>query len=144
MIVRCEEPGEAWKHTHRHTMNWMPGRVTVRYRSEPIMLLYSLWSIASPFSSGSSAVAVLIDVNIGLSSAMLSFFIRSFVYLAWCTNVPCFICLTWIPKKMLVLSSWTSRTPWSFLENLRQAHEKSHQRWYQPCKSDQVKSHWHI
>jgi hypothetical protein len=37
--------------------------------------------------------------------------------------------LTWIPKKMLVLSSWTSRilSP-SFPEILTQAHEKSHQK----------------
>jgi hypothetical protein len=44
--VRCEEHGENWKHAHRHTMNWMFGRDVVRYRREPIMLLYSLWSIA--------------------------------------------------------------------------------------------------
>jgi hypothetical protein len=44
------------------------------------MLLYSLWSTASLFSSGSSVVAVLIGVDRGLSSAMLNFFIKSFVY----------------------------------------------------------------
>jgi hypothetical protein len=37
----------------------MSSRVTVRYRREPIMLLYSLWSIASPFSSLSNVVVVL-------------------------------------------------------------------------------------
>jgi hypothetical protein len=49
----------------------MSGRITVRYRREPIMLLYSLWSTASSFSFGSSAVAVLIGVDTSLSSAML-------------------------------------------------------------------------
>jgi hypothetical protein len=37
---------------------------------------------ASPFSSRSSGVAVLIGVDTGLSSTMLNFFITSFVYLA--------------------------------------------------------------
>jgi hypothetical protein len=59
----------------------MSGRVAVRYRREPIML-YSLWSIASPSSSGPREEAELIRVDTGLSSAMLNFFIRSFVYLA--------------------------------------------------------------
>jgi hypothetical protein len=60
----------------------MSGRVTVRYRREPIMLMYSLWSTASPSSSGPREAVELIGVDIGLSSAMLNFFIRSFVYLA--------------------------------------------------------------
>jgi hypothetical protein len=60
----------------------MSGRVTVRYRREPIMLLYSLWSAASLFSSGSSYIAVLIGVDTGLSSVVLKFFIRFFMYLA--------------------------------------------------------------
>jgi hypothetical protein len=34
------------------------------------MLLYSLWSTTSPFSSGSSVVAMLIVVDRGLSSVM--------------------------------------------------------------------------
>jgi hypothetical protein len=59
----------------------MSGRVAVRYRRELIMLLYSLWSIASPSSSGLSEVAELIGVDTGLSSVMLNFFIRSFMYL---------------------------------------------------------------
>jgi hypothetical protein len=60
----------------------MPDLVTVRYKREPIMLLYSLYSTASPSSSRPSDVAVLIRVDTGLSSVMLNFFIRSFVYLA--------------------------------------------------------------
>jgi hypothetical protein len=60
----------------------MSGRVAVRYRREPIMLLYSLWSIASPSSSGPSEVVELIRVDSGLSSTILNFFIRSFMYLA--------------------------------------------------------------
>jgi hypothetical protein len=60
----------------------MSGRVTVRYRREPIMLLYSLWSTASPSLSGPSEAMELIRVDTGLSFAMLNFFIRSFVYLA--------------------------------------------------------------
>jgi hypothetical protein len=54
----------------------------MRYKRELIMLLYSHWSRASPFSSGTSDVVMLIGVDMGLSSAMLNFFIRSFVYLA--------------------------------------------------------------
>jgi hypothetical protein len=60
----------------------MSGHVAVRYRREPIILLYSLWSTISPSSSGQNDVAVLIRVDTGLSSTMLNFFIRSFVYLA--------------------------------------------------------------
>jgi hypothetical protein len=60
----------------------MSGRVTVRYKREPIMLMYSLWSTASPSSSGPSEATELIRVDTGLSFIMLNFFIRSFVYLA--------------------------------------------------------------
>jgi hypothetical protein len=72
MTVRCEECGEAWKRAHMHMTNWMFGRVAVRYKREPIMLLYSFWSAASPFSSGSSDVAVLIGLDTDLSLAMLN------------------------------------------------------------------------
>jgi hypothetical protein len=60
----------------------MSDRVAVRYRREPIMLMYSLWYIASSSSSRPSEAAELIGVDTGLSSAMLNFFIRSFVSLA--------------------------------------------------------------
>jgi hypothetical protein len=60
----------------------MTDRVVVRYKRETIILLYSLCSIASPFSFKSNVVAVLIGVDTGLSSAMFNFFIKSFVYLA--------------------------------------------------------------
>jgi hypothetical protein len=60
----------------------MFGHIAVSYRRELIKLLYSLWSIISPFLSGSSVVAVLIGVDRALSSAMLNFLIKSFVYLA--------------------------------------------------------------
>jgi hypothetical protein len=60
----------------------MSSHVTVRYRREPIMLLYSLWYTASPSSSGPSEAAELIRVDTCLSSAMLNFFIRPYVYLA--------------------------------------------------------------
>jgi hypothetical protein len=62
-------------------VNKISGHVTVRYRREPIMLLYSLWSIASPSLSRPSDVVVLIGIDTGFSYAMLNFFIRSFVYL---------------------------------------------------------------
>jgi hypothetical protein len=61
----------------------MSGIIAVRYRREPIMLMYSLYSTASPSSSGPSDIAVLIGVDTSLSYAMLNFFIRSFVYLAY-------------------------------------------------------------
>jgi hypothetical protein len=54
----------------------MSGRVAVRYRREPIMLLYSLWSIVSPSSSGPSNVAIFIGVDTDLSFVMLNFFSR--------------------------------------------------------------------
>jgi hypothetical protein len=60
----------------------MSGRVAVRYRRKPIMLMYSLWFTASKSSSGPSDVAVLIGGDIGMSSAILNFFIKSFVNLA--------------------------------------------------------------
>jgi hypothetical protein len=60
----------------------MSDRVTVRYKRELIMLLYSLWSTAPPSSSGPSKAVELIRVDTDLSSVMLNFFIRSFVYLA--------------------------------------------------------------
>jgi hypothetical protein len=60
----------------------MSDHVVVRYRREPIMLMYSPWSTDSPFSSEFSAIAMLIDVDTGLSSVILNFFVRSFVYLA--------------------------------------------------------------
>jgi hypothetical protein len=60
----------------------MSDRVAVRYRREPIILLYSLWSTVLPSSSGPSNIAVVIRVGMSLSSAMMNFFIRSFIYLA--------------------------------------------------------------
>jgi hypothetical protein len=63
------------------------------------MLMYSLWSTASPSSSGPSKAVELIGVDTSLSSNMLNFYIRSFVYLASCTKVPYFVCFTWILKK---------------------------------------------
>jgi hypothetical protein len=114
--IWCEERGEDWKRAHNPTLNWMSGRVIVR-------------STASPSSSRPSDVVELIRVDMGLSSTMLNFFIRSFVYFAWCTKVPCFIYFTWIPKKRLVLPSCTSGThsP-SFPEIWTQEYEKSNQR----------------
>jgi hypothetical protein len=60
----------------------MFGHVAVRYRREPIMLLYSLWSTASPSSSGPSEAVELIGVDTGLSFTILNFFNKSFMYLA--------------------------------------------------------------
>jgi hypothetical protein len=60
----------------------MSSLVTVKYKREPIMLRYSFWSTASPSSSASSAVVVLIDVNRGFKSSILNFLRMSFVYLA--------------------------------------------------------------
>jgi hypothetical protein len=41
--------------------------IVVRYRREPIMLLYSLWFTVSLFSFGSNNVVMLIGVDTGLS-----------------------------------------------------------------------------
>jgi hypothetical protein len=60
----------------------MYGRVAVRYKRKPIILMYSLWSTTLSSSSRPNDVAVLIGVDTDLSSSMLNFFIRSFVYLA--------------------------------------------------------------
>jgi hypothetical protein len=35
---RCEVLGDDWKWAHKHTENWMSSLVTVKYKSEPIML----------------------------------------------------------------------------------------------------------
>jgi hypothetical protein len=71
----------------------MSGLVAVKYKREPIMLWYSFWSTASPSSSASSVVVILIDVNRGFESSILNFLRMSFVYLALCTKVPSFACL---------------------------------------------------
>jgi hypothetical protein len=44
----CEVLGDAWKLAHRHTENWMYGLVTVKYKSQPIMLRYSFCTTGSP------------------------------------------------------------------------------------------------
>jgi hypothetical protein len=41
----------------------MSGLVIVRYRREPIMFLYSFWSIGLPSSSASNAVVVDIGLE---------------------------------------------------------------------------------
>jgi hypothetical protein len=46
----------------------MSGLVAVKYKREPIMLQYFFWSTGSPSSSASSAVVVLIGVDMGFES----------------------------------------------------------------------------
>src|SRR6185437_651567 len=77
-----EVRGEAWYRAQRPTPNRMSGRVAVRYRREPIMLLYSFWSTASPSKSSSGAVDVLIGVGRGDKSLMSNFRSKSLVYFA--------------------------------------------------------------
>jgi hypothetical protein len=60
----------------------MSGLVAVKYKREPIMLRYSLWSTDYPSSSASSVVVVLIGVDRGFESSILNFLRMSFVYLA--------------------------------------------------------------
>jgi hypothetical protein len=80
----------------------------VRNRREPIMLLYSLWSTTSPSSSRPSEAMELIEVDTGLSSAMLNFFNRSFVYLFDAQMyLASFASLGYL-RKRLALPSWTS------------------------------------
>jgi hypothetical protein len=69
---RCKVLGDAWKWAHRHTENWMSGLVTVKYRSDPIMLRYSFRSTCSPSSSASRAVVVLIGVSMVLGPPSLT------------------------------------------------------------------------
>jgi hypothetical protein len=83
-----QSPWRRLKTSHRHTENWMSDLVTVKYRSDPIMLRYSFWSTCSPSLSASSVVVVLIGVTMALESSMLNFLTMSLVYFAWCTNVP--------------------------------------------------------
>jgi hypothetical protein len=59
----------------------MSGLVDVKYKREPIMLLYSFWSTGSPSSSTSSTVVVLIGVDRGFESSDLNFVRMSFMYL---------------------------------------------------------------
>jgi hypothetical protein len=56
--------------------------VAVKYKREPIMLLYCLWSTGSPSSFVLSVVVVLIGVDRGFESPILNFLRISFVYLA--------------------------------------------------------------
>jgi hypothetical protein len=60
----------------------MSGLVDVKYKREPVMLRYSLWSKGSPSSSALSVVVVLIGVDRGFKSSILNFMRMSFVYLA--------------------------------------------------------------
>jgi hypothetical protein len=60
----------------------MSALIAVKYKREPIMLLYSFWSTGSPSSSASSAVIVLINVDRFFESSILNFLRMSFVYLA--------------------------------------------------------------
>jgi hypothetical protein len=60
----------------------MSNLVAVKYKREPIMLRYSLWSMGFPSSSASSVVVVLIGVDRGIESSILNFMRMSFVYLA--------------------------------------------------------------
>jgi hypothetical protein len=46
----------------------MSGLIAVKYKREPIMLQYFFWSTGSPSSSASSAVVVLIGVDMGFES----------------------------------------------------------------------------
>jgi hypothetical protein len=59
----------------------MPGLIDVKYKTEPIMLRYSFWSMGSPSSSTSSGVVVLIGVDRALESSILNFLRTSIVYL---------------------------------------------------------------
>jgi hypothetical protein len=61
----------------------MSDLITVKCRSDQIMLRYSFWSTCSPSSSASRAVVVLIGVAIALESSILNFLTMSLVYLAW-------------------------------------------------------------
>jgi hypothetical protein len=60
----------------------MFGLVAIKYKRDPIMLLYSFWSTSSSSSSASSVVVVLIGVDKGFESSILNFLRMSFVYLA--------------------------------------------------------------
>jgi hypothetical protein len=57
----------------------MSALIAVKYKREPIMLLYSFWSTGSPSSSASSAVIVLISVDRFFESSILNFLRMSFV-----------------------------------------------------------------
>jgi hypothetical protein len=58
----------------------MFGLVTVRYSTDPIMLWYSFYSMASS-SSASRVVVVDIGIERGLALPISNFFSRSLVYL---------------------------------------------------------------
>jgi hypothetical protein len=79
----------------------MCGHVEVRYKREPIMLLYSFWSMGSLSSLASSAIMVDMGIKIGLASPMLNFFRTSFVYLPWCTKVSSWVCLIYSAREKL-------------------------------------------
>jgi hypothetical protein len=56
--------------------------VTIKYKREPIMLQYSIWSMGSPSSCASSVVVILIGVDRGFEPSIFNIFRMSFVYLA--------------------------------------------------------------
>jgi hypothetical protein len=60
----------------------MSGLIAIKYKREPIMLRFSFWSTASPSSSTSSVVIVLIGIDRGFESSIMNFLRMSFVYLA--------------------------------------------------------------
>jgi hypothetical protein len=60
----------------------MSSLVAVKYKRELIMLWYSFWFVGTLSSSVSSAVVVLIGLDMGFKSSILNFLRMSFVYLA--------------------------------------------------------------
>jgi hypothetical protein len=105
----------------------MSGRVAVRYRREPIILLYSLWSTALPSSSRSSEAVELIGVDTGLSFTILNFSLGPlYTWLDARRYLGSFASLGYLRKK-LALPSWTSKThSASFSKIWTKECEKSH------------------
>jgi hypothetical protein len=87
------------KCAHRQIQNIISGLLTVKYKSDPIILQYLMMSIFLPFSSISS----LIDVSMGLSTyltcSIQNIFSRSLMYLLWLTKMSSLFCLTCNPRK---------------------------------------------
>jgi hypothetical protein len=64
---------EAWNQAHRLTIKCMSRLITVYCRSEPIMLLYSFWSM-SYVLIGIYAIMVDMSIETGFTLPMLNFF----------------------------------------------------------------------
>jgi hypothetical protein len=80
--------GSAWYLAHTPTTKVMLGLLAVRYNRLPIMVLYKLWSTATPSSSLDNFKWVGAGVLLELAFSIPNFFTMFLAYLLWeCMSV---------------------------------------------------------